>query len=106
MMIGDVTPAAAPDATGVGPALAQALADEMVALTGVLSELAYDLGSDPDTLRRHMDSLQSIDRITQVQLALADVLRSGDTPAARIDAVTLESLAASLRDGLHRHGGA
>lgn len=91
-------------ATGVEPALARALADELVALTGSLSELAYDLGSDAETLRRHMASLQAIDRITQTQLAIADILRSDDPAAARIDAVTLESLAASLRAGHAAHG--
>ena len=61
--------------------LAHALADELVELTRSLADLAYELGSDPDTLRRHMVSIQAVDRITQSQLAIADILRS-DAPVA------------------------
>lgn len=82
--------------TGVEPALAHALADGMVELTGLLSDLAYDLASDPDTLRRHMHSLQAIDRITQAQLAMADVLRSDASSEARLAAITLEGLSRDL----------
>ncbi|MGE7206018.1 hypothetical protein ACQKJZ_10115 [Sphingomonas sp. NPDC019816] len=78
--------------------LAHALADELVELTRSLAELAYDLGSDSDTLRRHMVSIQSVDRITQAQLAIADILRSDAPVAARIDGVTLETLADRLRE--------
>ena len=83
---------------GIGPDLAQALAEELVDLTRSLAELAYNLGSDPDTLRRHMESIQSVDRITQAQLAIADILRSDAPIAARIDGVTLETLARRLRE--------
>lgn len=79
------------------PALARALADELVELTRSLADLAYELGSDPDTLRRHMVSIQAVDRITQSQLAIADILRSDAPVAARIDGVTLEMLAERLR---------
>ncbi len=92
-----VTATTTTDGAVVGSALARALADELVALTGSLSELACDLGSDAGTLRRHMVSLQSIDRITQTQLAIAEILRSGKSAAACIDAVTLETLAGSLK---------
>lgn len=85
---------------GLSPALAQALADELVELTHSLAELAYELGSDPDTLRRHMVSIQSVDRITQAQLAIADILRSDAPTANRIDGVTLETLADRLRNRL------
>lgn len=85
---------------GLSPVLAQALADELVELTHSLAELAYELGSDPDTLRRHMVSIQSVDRITQAQLAIADILRSDAPTASRIDGVTLETLAARLRHRL------
>ncbi|MBB3879036.1 hypothetical protein [Sphingomonas pseudosanguinis] len=78
--------------------LAHALADELVELTRSLADLAYDLGSDSDTLRRHMVSIQSVDRITQAQLAIADILRSDAPVAARIDGVTLETLADRLRE--------
>lgn len=88
---------------GVEPALAAALADELVALTGQLAELAFDLGSHPDTLRRHMASLQLVDRITQAQLAIADVLRSRAPAAERIAGVTLEALAESLAAGVETH---
>ncbi|WP_294235882.1 hypothetical protein [uncultured Sphingomonas sp.] len=79
-------------------ALARALADELVDLTRSLADLAYELGSDPGTLRRHMVSIQSIDRITQAQLAIAEILRSDAPVANRIDGVTLETLADSLRN--------
>ncbi|MET4898037.1 hypothetical protein RN629_12910 [Sphingomonadaceae bacterium jetA1] len=88
--------------SGVDRPLAEALADELVELTRSLAELAYDLGSDEVTLRRHMVSIQSIDRITQAQLAIADILRSEAPVAARIDGVTLETLAARLRQRLTR----
>lgn len=84
---------------GVDARLAIVLADELVALTTQLSDLAYDLGSDNETLRRHMEALQAVDRITQAQLAIADILRSGAPVAERLSAVTLEELAASLKHG-------
>lgn len=91
-------PAILPDA-----ALAHALADELLAATRLLSDLAYDLGSDPDVLRRHMESLQTVDLVTQIQLAIADVLRSTDPVAVRLSAVPLEALSARLADGYARH---
>ena len=81
----------------IDAALAMALADEMVALTVRLSELAYDLGSAPETLRRHMASLQAVDEITQCQLAIADVLRSDAPVEERLADITLEVLGRDLR---------
>ncbi|WP_394646487.1 hypothetical protein [uncultured Sphingomonas sp.] len=84
-------------ATGSVPRpLAQALAAELVLASGMLADLAYDLGSDGDTLRRHMSSLQLIDRITQMQLAIADLLRDskGEEDIAQ---VTLQDMADRLR---------
>ena len=76
--------------------LAQALAAELVLASGMLADLAYDLGSDGDTLRRHMASLQRIDQVTQMQLAVADLLRSGaDVPD--VAGVTLQDMADRLR---------
>lgn len=88
---------------GVEPALAHALADGLVELTQVLSDLAFDLGSDADTLRRHMHSLQAVDRITQTQLAIADVLRSAATSEERIAGITLHSLSCDLAEKLQRY---
>lgn len=88
---------------GVEPALAHALADELVGLTGALADLAFDLAADSDTLRRHMGSLQAIDRITQAQLAIADVLRARGPIESAISAVTLEELAARLHLTLDRY---
>lgn len=82
---------------GLPPALAQALAGELVGLTALLADLAYDLAGNPDTLRHHMQSLQDIDRITQTQLAIADVLRSSEPVEHALDAVTLDDLAGRLR---------
>lgn len=86
---------------GVTASLAAALADELVALTVQLSDLAYDLGQYPDTLRRHMTSIQAIDRITQAQLAIADVLRSDETIDDRLSHITLAGLSSSIADRLH-----
>lgn len=87
---------------GVTASLAVALADELVALTVQLSDLAYDLGQYPDTLRRHMTSIQAIDRITQAQLAIADVLRSDETIDDRLSHITLAGLSTSIADRMHR----
>jgi Ni,Fe-hydrogenase III large subunit len=76
------------------------LADELIGLTVALSELAYELGSDPDTLRQHMSSLQAVDRITQTRLAVADMLRSTAPIAERVAEVTLEDMAIRLREAL------
>ena len=91
--------------SGIEPALSHALADELTALTGVLGDLAYDLAANADTLRAHMHSLQAIDRITQAQLAMADVLRSSAASEDRVAAITLESLATSLLAALHHYRG-
>lgn len=90
-------------APGVEPALAHALADELVGLTGLLADLAFDLAGNPETLRHHMHSLQAVDRITQAQLAVAELLRSTAPAEQRVDAVTLEDLGASVREGLARY---
>lgn len=76
--------------------LAHALANELVLASGMLADLAYDLGSDGDTLRRHMASLQRIDHVTQMQLAIADLLR-GVGEDGGIGQVTLQDMADRLR---------
>lgn len=81
-----------PDPAVIDGTLAAVLAEELVALTGLLSDLAYDLGSNPDTLRAHMSSIQLVDAITQAQIAIADILRSDAPLDQRIAAVTLEAL--------------
>lgn len=81
---------------GVPRPLAQALAAELVLASSMLADLAYDLGSDGDTLRRHMGSLQRIDHITQIQLAIADLLRAADN-GGDIGQVTLQDMADRLR---------
>jgi len=78
-------------------ALAQAMAEELVIASRILGELAFDLGSDPDTLRRHMTSLQKIDLVTQMQLAVADMLRLSSDAEAALAVVTLEETASRLR---------
>lgn len=82
---------------GRGLSLAEALAEELVLASKVLAELAYDLGTDETTLRRHMTSLQKIDQLTQAQLAIAGVLRRLDDPKAALGDITLESMSARLR---------
>lgn len=88
---------------GVEPALAHALADELASLTTVLADLAYDLAANSETLRQHMHSLQAIDRITQAQLAMADVLRSSASAEERVAAVTLEELGTRLLASLRQY---
>ncbi|MEH3105293.1 MAG: hypothetical protein PGN12_15510 [Sphingomonas phyllosphaerae] len=84
-------------AGGVPRPLAQALAAELVLASSMLADLAYDLGSDGATLRRHMASLQRIDHITQIQLAIADLLRTSNGAADDIGQVTLQDMADRLR---------
>ncbi|WP_037487923.1 hypothetical protein [Sphingomonas phyllosphaerae] len=91
-------------AAGVPRPLAQALAAELVLASSMLAELAYDLGSDGDTLRRHMASLQLIDHITQIQLAIADLLRTSNGADGDIGQVTLQDMADRLRAFLTQHG--
>lgn len=86
----------ATDSAGLDSVQAAAIAAELVALTHRLTDLACDLGSDSHTLRTHMHSLQSIDLINQIQLALADVLRSPAPFPARLQAIPVEALAKRL----------
>ncbi|WBO20721.1 hypothetical protein [Sphingomonas abietis] len=79
---------------------ASAIADELVGLTTALSELAYDLGSHGETVRRHMGALQSIDLITQIHLSLADLLRSSGPFEQRLEGVVVEALGQRLRQSL------
>lgn len=83
-------------AAPLGPALADALADELVALTAVLAAFAAELGADIEVVRRHMGALQAVDHISQVQLALADILRAHGSDRDRVAAVPLEALASRL----------
>jgi len=76
--------------------MGDALADELVRASRILGDLAYDLGSDEATLRRHLTGLQSIDHVTQILLNLASVLRGGDGQD-QLAEVTLEDMLARLR---------
>ena len=91
-----------PDPGVIDTALAEVLAEELVALTGMLSDLAYDLGTNPETLRAHMSSIQLVDAITQAQIAIADILRSREPVGDRIAAVTLESLGQRIGDSYRK----
>lgn len=88
-------------AAPLAPALAQAIADELVTLTEMLAVLADDLGSDIEIVRRHIGALQAVDQISQVQLALADVLRAHGRDRDRVATVPLEALAERLRAAVH-----
>lgn len=94
--------------SGLEDGLAHALADELVLLSRDLGRLAAELGGDAATLRRHMGSLQSIDRITQVHDALATVLRAEGASEERLAVLRLEDLHGRLGNGLaaHRRGAA
>ena len=77
--------------------LALALAEELVFASNELNELAYDLGSNGETLRRHMASIQRIDYVTQIQLAVATLLRVDGGSDADLGAVTLQDMVDRLR---------
>ncbi|PXA96973.1 hypothetical protein DMC47_16230 [Nostoc sp. 3335mG] len=78
-------------------AMGDALADELVRASRMLGDLAFDLGSDEATLRRHLTGLQSIDHVTQMLLNIASVLRGGNGQD-QLSEVTLEDMLARLRD--------
>lgn len=82
--------------TSCGTPLALALADELVRASQLLADLAFDLGSDPGTLRRHMSSLQRVDLVTQIQIAVAELLRSPVITPDLLKSVPLEDMAARL----------
>lgn len=74
--------------------LNEALADELVLASRRLADLAFELASDEDTLRRHMTSMQDIDHVTQIQLSIADLLRNG---VAGLGDITLGDMASRIR---------
>jgi hypothetical protein len=76
--------------------LHHAIADEMSDLADRLCKLACGLARDTELAMRHMDDLQSIDLMTQIQRALADLLREEDLPAERIGRIPVEALAMRL----------
>jgi len=86
-------------AEGGGAIVYGALADELLLASQRLGELAYDLGSDNETLRRHMTSLQSVDEVTQHLLVVADLLRAGADGDA-IAKVPLADMAGRLQKAL------
>lgn len=90
---------------GVEPALASALADELIGVTALLSDLARDLGDHPETLRRHMNSLQAVDLIAQTHIAIAGVLRATATVEVRLAAIPIDALATSLSEAVERYRG-
>jgi hypothetical protein len=77
--------------------LALALAEELVFASNELNELAYDLGSNGETLRRHMASIQRIDYVTQIQLAVATLLRVDGASDTDLGVVTLQDMVDRLR---------
>lgn len=87
-------------AESVSRPLALALAEELVFASNMLNELAYDLGSNGETLRRHMASIQRIDYVTQIQLAVATLLRVEGASDADLGGVTLQDMVDRLRTTL------
>ncbi|KQM86340.1 hypothetical protein ASE67_10950 [Sphingomonas sp. Leaf23] len=80
--------------------LGEALAGELERASRLLGELAFELGSDETTLRRHLTGLQSIDHVTQIMLNIATVLRAGEG-TDQLAGVTLEDVARRLRASLN-----
>lgn len=91
----DGVPAGALDLGGA-TTLQAALAEELRIASRLLNDLAYDLASDGAVIRTHMESLQKIDLVTQMQLSVASVLESGGAGEAQVF-VGLEDMAARLQ---------
>ena len=86
-----------PTAEGAGASPLQiALAEELRIASRLLNDLAYELARDGAVIRTHMESLQKIDLVTQMQLSVASVLESGQTDERQVF-VGLEDMAARLR---------
>ena len=85
-----------PDSQGANP-LHIALAEELRIASRLLNDLAYELACDDAVIRKHVESLQNIDRVTQMQLSVASVLDSGHTDAAQVF-IGLEDMADRLRE--------
>ncbi|MBV7257150.1 hypothetical protein KCG44_10190 [Pacificimonas sp. WHA3] len=77
--------------------LPEALADELGIASRLLADLAYDLGADEETLRRHLVSIQKIDQVTQMLLIVADLLKTLEEPEQSLESVTLADMAERLR---------
>jgi hypothetical protein len=78
--------------------LNDAIAREMMGLADRLCSLACNLATDMDVVDRHLDALQSIDLMTQIQRSLADVLRGSDGVEERFGRIPVEELATCLSD--------
>lgn len=72
------------------------IADEMSDLADRLCRLACVLASDAALIEQHFDALQSIDLMTQIQRALAELLRRPGAPETRLAELPVEALAARL----------
>ena len=83
--------------------LAEAMGEELLLASRMLADLAYELGSDATTLRKHMTGLQKIDHITQIQLAIVDLLRNRGADGDPLAGVTLAEMADRLRAAMDRH---
>ena len=81
----------APFSLGIHPAIA----DSLGALASDTEGMGLALCSDPDIAARHMEQLQTIDRISQSLRELARVLAASD-PEAAIDTICLGDLRAAL----------
>lgn len=73
-----------------------ALGEELRIASRMLNKLAFELTSDPDIVRRHMDALQQVDLVTQIQLQIADLLQSPCSDEEH-SAISLEAMAERLR---------
>ncbi|QJU58862.1 hypothetical protein HL653_14765 [Sphingomonas sp. AP4-R1] len=80
--------------------LNEAIAVEMMDLADCLCKLACTLATDMGVVDRHLDALQSIDLMTQIQRALADVLRGSDSVEQKVARIPVEALAARLSDAV------
>lgn len=89
--------------TGIEAAWGHALADELAELTALLSDLANDLTADPATVRRHMHSLQAVDRVIQGQIAITGFLRAQDAPDHALTLATLGDMVDRLKERLAHH---
>ena len=91
------TPIAPVAAGNAAMPLHAALAEELRIASRLLNDLAYELACDNAVIRKHVESLQNIDRVTQMQLSVASILDSGHTDAAQVF-IGLEDMADRLRE--------
>jgi len=71
------------------------LGEELDYVRRLLDVTANQLCRDPILIRRHALALQSIDKITQILMHIADIIRSSD-PSGTVETIRMADLKARL----------